>query len=60
MRPVLSFMYSVTRRDAFAAGTKKYVSLMPSGPVMRVRMKSSSESPDARSTTQPRMSVLYP
>ena len=36
------------------------MSVICKGPVIRVRTNSSSGMPDAFSTTQPRMSVLYP
>src|SRR5678815_1668771 len=60
MRLPVSLAYTVTRRSRCAGGTKKYVSFIRNGPVIRVRMNSSSETRDTFSTTQPRMSVLYP
>ena len=50
--------YTAARRSRCSAGKKNLVSFIPTGSVMRVRTNSSSGTPEARSTTQPRMSVL--
>ena len=50
--------WAAANRSRLAAGRKKWVSVMPNGPVIRSAMKASSAIPDTFSITHPRMSVL--
>ena len=50
-------VYSAASRERRSSGTQKPVSVIPSGPKIRLAKNSSSPEPEATSTTRPSTSV---